>query len=228
MSHAALIVMAKAPAPGRSKTRLCPPCTPHEAAALARAALSDTLDAAARFAGGSRRCVLALDGERGDWLVDGFEVVPQRGRGLDERLASAFEDVGGPGLLVGMDTPQLDAALLERAAAALAEPGVDAVLGRAEDGGYWCVGLREPRHDAFVGVPMSSPRTWSAQRTLLRRLGLTVRDLPALRDVDCFDDARAVARAAPHTRFAAALSALGATGADAGAAADASAVAAAA
>src|SRR4029453_10639579 len=87
---ATLIVIAKAPVPGRVKTRLCPPCTPAQAAALAEASLRDTLAAAARC-GASRR-VVALDGAPGSWLPDGFEVIPQRGSGLAERLSAAFAD----------------------------------------------------------------------------------------------------------------------------------------
>jgi glycosyltransferase A (GT-A) superfamily protein (DUF2064 family) len=99
-----LLVIAKAPEPGRSKTRLCPPCSPEQAAALAEAALTDTLRAVAATPADER--VLVLDGTPGDWLPEGFRVVPQRGDGLDERLAAAFADAGGPALLIGMDTPQ--------------------------------------------------------------------------------------------------------------------------
>ncbi|HET6551139.1 MAG TPA: DUF2064 domain-containing protein, partial [Solirubrobacter sp.] len=112
----ALIVIAKAPVPGRVKTRLSPPCTPAEAAALASAALHDTLAAALRARRAGRR-VVALDGAAGPW--PGFEVIPQRGRGLDERLAAAFEDVGGPAFLVGMDTPQVTPVLLDAGLAAV-------------------------------------------------------------------------------------------------------------
>src|SRR5688500_4457952 len=103
MSGAALIVIAKEPVPGRVKTRLCPPCTPEQAARLARAALEDTLAACGDTVGAGRR-VLALDGEPGGWLPRGWDVVAQRGAGLAERLAHAFADVGGPAFLLGMDT----------------------------------------------------------------------------------------------------------------------------
>jgi uncharacterized protein len=196
---AALIVIAKAPVPGRVKTRLCPPCTPRQAAALAEAALRDTLEAVAAARGADRR-VLALDGETGDWLPAGFDVVPQRGHGLAERLAAAFKDVGGPALLIGMDTPQVTSALIDRALSALARR--DAALGPALDGGYWAIGLRRPDPRVFDGVPMSVATTGVAQRRRLDELGLSVADLPALRDVDTIADARAVAAAAPAGRFA--------------------------
>ncbi len=200
----ALIVIAKAPVAGRVKTRLCPPCTPEQAAALATAALADTLDAVAAAPADRRVCV--LDGEPGPWLPEGFEVLPQRGDGLDERLAAAFEDVRDPALLVGMDTPQLTAGHLRDGLDALAAPDCDAVLGLAPDGGYWAIGLRRPDRALFTGVPMSSHETGAAQRERLAGHGLRVTMLAELRDVDTIDDARVVADLAhPTSRFAVAL-----------------------
>ena len=199
---AALIVLAKAPRAGRVKTRLCPPCTPAEAAELARAALLDTL-AAAPPAG---RRVLVLDGEPGAWLPPGWEVLPQRCGGLGDRLAGAFADVAEPALLVGMDTPQVTPALLAAGLARLAH--ADAVLGPAPDGGYWAIGLRRADRAVFAGVPMSAARTGAVQRARLAALGLRTAELPPLRDVDTIADARLVARAAPAGRFAAALAAI--------------------
>jgi uncharacterized protein len=201
-----LLVLAKAPVVGRVKTRLCPPCTPDEAAALAEAALVDTLEAVAATPALER--VLVLDGEPGTWLPPGFTVVAQRGKGLAERLAAAFVDVGGgSALLVAMDTPQLSPVVLTEAAAALVADGVDAVLGPAVDGGYWAIGLRAPAPDpgVFAGVPMSTAFTCEAQRRRLSSLGLRWVELPVLRDVDDIDDARAVAAEAPGTHFRAAL-----------------------
>ncbi len=196
-----LIVIAKAPVPGRSKTRLTPPCTPEEAAEVAGAALADTLAAVAAVPGVDP--VLVLDGEPGGWVPDGFRVVPQRGDGLDERLASAFDDVGGPGLLIGMDTPQVTPDLLSGSLARLCSAEVDAVLGPAQDGGWWAIGLQRPDPRVFLGVPMSTAGTCDAQRARLRELGLTIGELKELRDVDTFDDAVEVARVAESTRFAA-------------------------
>ena len=200
----ALIVLAKAPVPGRVKTRLCPPCTPRDAAALAAAALSDTLLAAA--ATPAARHVLVLDGEIGRGIPSQFDVVPQVGGGLGARLAAAFAAVGAPALLIGMDTPQITPALLVAALDRLGRADTDAVLGLADDGGYWAVGLGVPCPTVFAGVPMSTARTGIAQLESLRRHGLRVALLPHLRDVDLYDDAAAVAAAAPSTRFAARFS----------------------
>ena len=204
MIDAALIVIAKAPVAGRSKTRLTPPCTPEQAAALAQAALQDTL--AAVLATPAARRVLVLDGEPGPWLPDGFEVLPQRGDGLEERLAAAFDDVGTAAFLVGMDTPQLTEAHLISGLEALHT--APSVFAPAEDGGYWGIGLRAPDPRVFAGVPMSADDTGDRQRARLEELGLGIVDLPALLDVDTIEDARTVARLAPQTRFARALDAM--------------------
>ena len=204
MTRGTIAVIAKAPVAGRSKTRLCPPCTPQEAAQLAQAALCDTLDAL-RGASCERR-VIVLDGEPGEWLDcagAGAEMITQRGNGLAERLAAAFADIGGPAFIVGMDTPQLTPALLESGLRALSV--CDASLGLAPDGGYWGIGLRAADARVFERVPMSSPATGRAQHARLRSLGLRVAGLPSLRDVDTIADAHAVAALAPGTRFAAQL-----------------------
>jgi uncharacterized protein len=206
----ALVVIAKAPVAGRSKTRLTPPCTPAQAAALAEAALADTLQAVA--ATPAPRRVVVLEGEPGAWLPGGFEVVAQRGGGLEERLANAFDDVGGAALVIGMDTPQVTPALLQAGATALLHDGVDAVLGPAGDGGYWAIGLREPDAALFAGLPMSEATTGTAQRARLDAAGLRVEALPELRDVDTIADAHAVAALAPEGRFARVLAAVSAAG----------------
>lgn len=197
-------VIAKAPVAGRVKTRLCPPCTPRQAAELAEASLRDTLRAVALVR--ATRHVLVLDGVPGPWLPSGFEVVAQRGDGLDERLAAAFEDLGGPALVIGMDTPHLSATDVQEALDALRF--ADAVLGPAADGGYWCIGLREPRPEALIGVPMSVAGTFAAQRARLAALGLSFAVVSELRDMDTIEDARAIAAAAPHLMIARALDAV--------------------
>jgi rSAM/selenodomain-associated transferase 1 len=205
--RATIVVIAKAPVAGRVKTRLCPPCTPVEAAALAEAALRDTLAAVASTPATAR--VLALDGAPGPWIPDGFVIVPQLGRGLDERLANAFAAVTGPAVLIGMDTPQVTPELLGDAIETLHTPGTDAVLGPASDGGWWAIGLHNADPRVFVGVPMSTPETCALQRARLAGLGLRAASLPELRDVDTFADAHEVALATPGSRFARTLASLG-------------------
>jgi rSAM/selenodomain-associated transferase 1 len=196
-----LLCIAKAPIAGRVKTRLCPPFTAEQAAELASAALLDTLDALA--ATPASRRVLVLDGEVFEGIPADFDVVPQRGNGLAERLTAAFADAaaGRPALVVGMDTPQVTAGLLSRAVERLLSPAVDAVFGLAADGGWWTLGLRQPQPEAFVGVPMSTAQTGAHQLRRLDHLGLAVHSLPTLTDVDTAADAAAVATTCPGTRF---------------------------
>ncbi|MFE2887058.1 DUF2064 domain-containing protein [Streptomyces sp. NPDC059272] len=196
-----LLVIAKEPLPGRVKTRLTPPFTPEEAAALAEASLVDTLHVV--LATPARRRVLVLAGAPGPWLPPGFDVVPQCDGGLDERLAAAFADCDGPALLIGMDTPQVTPELLTVDFA-----DCDAYFGPAEDGGFWALGLAHPDPALLRGVPMSTPATGAVQRARLTAAGLRVRDLPSLRDVDTAHDAELVAAEASAGRFAGELARL--------------------
>lgn len=195
-----VLVVAKAPVAGRVKTRLCPPCTPDQAAVIAEAALADTLTAVARC--GAVRKIVALEGEPGPWLPSGFEVIPQTSGDLGRRLTAAWQAVGGPGLQIGMDTPQLSSELLDHALGQLMTPSVDAVLGPAEDGGWWAIGLRRADPRVFVGVPMSTPATGAAQLARLEQLGMSVRTLAALRDLDHIEDGLAIAHLHPALRTA--------------------------
>ncbi|WP_267242077.1 TIGR04282 family arsenosugar biosynthesis glycosyltransferase [Streptomyces sp. PR69] len=201
-----MLVIAKAPVPGRVKTRLTAQFSAREAAWLAEAALADTLETV-RATPAARR-VLVLDGQPGDWLPGGFEVVPQCPGSLDVRLAHAFGQCEGPALLVGMDTPQITCELLTEGLRAAAR---GACFGPAADGGFWALGLARPAPELLLGVPMSTADTGAVQRERLVRAGLTVGELPVLRDVDTPHDAWLVAAEAPWTRFAAALAGLAGT-----------------
>jgi rSAM/selenodomain-associated transferase 1 len=209
-----VIVIAKLPVPGQVKTRLTPPFSPQEAALLARAALTDTLETVA--ATPVARRVLALSSPEPkvtpSWLPAGFEVIPQRDGGLDERLAGAFTDAyadGMPMVLIGMDTPQVTPGLLIDAATPLACGEADAVLGPAADGGFWLLGLRAPNWSLLRGVPMSRADTGQAQLARLQSAGLRVALMPQLTDVDYARDAMRVAAGIPESRFATALAQTG-------------------
>ncbi|MGW0857499.1 TIGR04282 family arsenosugar biosynthesis glycosyltransferase [Streptomyces sp. NPDC002690] len=198
-----LLVIAKEPVPGRVKTRLTPTFSPEEAAELAAASLSDTLLTVLSLPAARR--VLVLEGGPGPWLPPGIDIVPQCSGTLDERLAAAFASCAGPALLIGMDTPQVAPAHLAPALAPDGWERCDAWFGEAEDGGFWALGLASPDPGLLRGVPMSVPETGAVQRARLLGAGLTVRELPRLRDVDTAEDAVRVAGLAPHGRFAATL-----------------------
>jgi uncharacterized protein len=220
-ARAVVIVLAKAPVPGRVKTRLCPPATPQRASELAAAALLDTIETVRAVTG--VRVLVALDGDLRaaarwselDIALSGTTVVDQRGAGLGARIAAAHADAadrfpGLPTLLVGMDTPQVDPALIAGCLAYLStSDGPDAVLGPATDGGWWAVGLRDPRRARLlVDVATSRPDTGARTLDALRAGGLRVDLLPELTDVDTAADARAVSRQIPRSRFAAAAAGL--------------------
>jgi len=208
MSRPHVLVMAKEPRAGRVKTRLCPPCSPVVAAAVAEAALADTLAAVAACR--ASRKVLALDGRPGPWLPPGFDVIAQRGGDLNERLANAWCDAGGPGIQIGMDTPQVAPTELDDLLARLDRS--EALLGHALDGGWWVIGWRraDPRA-MFAGVPMSTPQTGRIQERRIRSLGLRLHRADTKRDLDTVEDLDVIAGEFPHLRTArlAASTALG-------------------
>lgn len=210
-----VLIVAKAPVPGRVKTRLIGAFTPHEAAALAAAALLDTLDACRLAADRTdAEVVVALDGRLEDAVADAtiaaalrdVRVIGQRGDGLGARLAHAHNDAAGPfgtTIQVGMDTPHVDPGVLVDAVATLRDAdGADALLGPAHDGGWWALGLRRAgAARCLSGVPMSRADTGALTLAALSEECRRVGHLPALGDVDTVDDVVAVASAHAN-RFA--------------------------
>lgn len=207
---ATALVVAKSPIAGFAKTRLTPPFSPVEAAYLAACALLDTLEAVRDS--GIQYPMVAWTGDidRAERRIEiasalkGFTVVPQRGNGFGKRLANAHADAarfGLPVLQIGMDTPQASPRLLAESAARLVETG-EAVLGPAADGGWWALGLSDPRPARLLTeVPMSTDRTGELTANVVRRCGFQVHELPELTDVDTYADLLAVAAVA-HGRFA--------------------------
>lgn len=193
-----LTVIAKEPRPGFVKTRLCPPCTPEQAADVAAAALLDTLDAVddvieatvAACPHDPLEPVLLFDGDPTDWARPGYRVVRQHGVGLAARLSNAFDELG-PGLIVGMEAPRAVPALLD--AATVLRAGND-LLGLAVDGGYWVIGLHRVDTAVFAGIPMSTSATGLAQLVRLHGLGRSVRMLSMVHDLDTVGDLRIAAQ----------------------------------
>lgn len=212
-----VLVVAKAPVPGFAKTRLAAVIGDGPAADLAAAALLDTLETVAG-ADVTHRMV-ALTGDvahavrRGELAtaLHGFTVVEQRGDTFAQRLAHAHADAqsfaGTPVFQIGMDTPQVTAGLLERSAQPLTT-GSACVLGPAEDGGWWALGVTAAWMAAPIGhVPTSRQDTGRATRAAIEAAGVTVHMLPVLRDVDHIADIAPVAAQCPpgsHFREAAA------------------------
>ncbi|MFC0453142.1 TIGR04282 family arsenosugar biosynthesis glycosyltransferase [Rhodococcus jostii] len=209
----AVLVVAKAPVPGFAKTRLAREVGDVRAADLAAASLLDTLDAVigARVA----QQVVAMTGDLGRAVrgpditaaLDRFTVMPQRGDGFAARLVNAHADTfaafGLPVLQIGMDTPQVTAGLLAESAALLTERAGRCVLGLAEDGGWWILGVPDAvSAEAIRPVPTSSRDTGRLTREALLAAGAEVLSLPTLRDVDYATDVAPVAALCPaSSRF---------------------------
>jgi hypothetical protein len=205
-----LLVVAKAPEPGRAKTRLAATVGDRVAADIAAAALLDTLDAVAAAPVAAR--VVALTGDLDSAVgvaairqrLESFTVIEQRGENFADRLANAHADAadGYPVLQIGMDTPQVTAELLASCAGRLLE--TPAVLGLAHDGGWWVLGVRTPATaECLRAVPMSQPDTGELTLKALRDTGIDVTPVQELADFDVVDDVAAVRDACgPASRFA--------------------------
>lgn len=203
------LVFAKAPIPGYAKTRLSPTYPPHDAAALAAAALLDTIDAVEGAA--TSRPVLSLAGSLDDAVcgrqirlaLRSWTVVPQVGRTFTRRLVVAHRDAASRGsgvVQIAMDTPQVTPAVLRQAATAL--DGSDVIIGPTVDGGWWLLGLR-PGVDAapLTTVEMFTTHTGRATAAAFENHGFRVLTVDELADVDTAQDAAIVAELAPETRF---------------------------
>lgn len=185
----AVLVMAKAPLPGRAKTRLIPALGAEGAAALAARMLDHALtEALAASLGPVTLCAapqashpafagLAQAGRIG--IVDQGE--GDLGARMQRAFAHALSRHAGA-LLIGTDAPALDAAVLRAAHAALT--GHDAVVVPAHDGGYVLIGLRRIEPRLFADVPWSTPQVMALTRERLRGAGLRWAELPPLHDVD--------------------------------------------
>jgi hypothetical protein len=184
-------LFAKAPVPGQVKTRLCPPLTPSQAAALQEAML---LDVAERLAAVRefRTEILFAPPAAEAWfrarMPPACTLRAQEGEGLGERLArcsQALLSSSHPGTLVivGSDHPLLASATVLQAFARL-EAGADLVLGPDAGGGYYLIGLRAAQPWIFREVPMSSEQMYAATCRLARARGLTLVELEPGYDID--------------------------------------------
>jgi uncharacterized protein len=202
----AIGVMAKAPRAGRSKTRLCPPLLPEQAAALSAAFLRDTTEnlvAASRtapirglIAYAPAGSVSAFDDTVADGigfiLADGVSVtegdmpgdVLGFGRCLLHAVQAMLSQGFGAACVLNSDSPTLPTPLLARAAHTLLEAGDRVVLGPAEDGGYYLLGVKALHARLFADIAWSTDSVADATRARARELGLDIVELPVWYDVD--------------------------------------------
>src|SRR5262245_24753069 len=184
-----LLVVAKQPAAGQTKTRLCPPLSAASAAALYECFLQDTLDVMRQVPGVERSIVYLPSDAAGYFhtLAPDMALTPQRGADLGERLDHLLSDAlaGGAAQAVVMDSdsPTLPAAYVAEAFARLDGPD-DVVLGPCHDGGYYLIGLKRPQPRLLREVQMSTPFVVRDTLALADTLGLRVALLPSWYDVD--------------------------------------------
>ena len=198
--HRALIVLAKAPAAGVTKTRLCPHLTPDEAAAFASAALVDTLAIASSVKGCTLRLAhppgadASLAALLGTDLPPTFTVPPgDVGMAMCAAIAYAQDHGATQVALIGSDLPSLPPAYIERAFARL-DDGADVVLGPAEDGGYYLIAATAPHPALFTDIPWSTDTVFRQTVAKTAASGLTLATLPPWYDIDDIADLRRCAR----------------------------------
>ncbi len=186
--------MSKAPRPGKVKTRLSPPLTPEEAAALNICFLRDTTENIATVAGEGTAAGLVCYTPVGDevafdgLLPEGFALIPQRGDGFGERLHLAAVDILACGFgavcLIDSDSPTLPTAALRAAVEALQRPGDRLVLGGSDDGGYYLIGLKQAHQAPFEEITWSTASVYRETVERLHEAKIEIVELPLWYDVD--------------------------------------------
>lgn len=183
-----LLVVAKQPSAGQTKTRLCPPLTGESAAELYEHFLRDTLEIMRRVPDVQRSIVYLPEAAEPYFrqLAPDMTLTRQQGESLGERLdhllSAALTAGAERAVVMDSDSPTLPAAFVAQAFDRLEE--VDVVLGPCRDGGYYLIGVRTPQPRLLREVPMSTPTVLRDTIALADELGLRVALLPEWYDVD--------------------------------------------
>ena len=194
MTRCALGLMAKAPIAGAVKTRLQPPLTAREAAALNICFLRDmaaNIQTVSETEAASGLVVYTPAGAESAFdgvLPEGFELLVQRGSSLGERLCNATDDLLKQGYsavcLINSDSPNLPKSILIQAIESLALEGDRVVLGAAEDGGYYLIGLKHAHRNLFNEIAWSTSDVLARTQQRAAEIDLPVELLPTWYDVD--------------------------------------------
>jgi uncharacterized protein len=184
-------IMAKVPAAGEVKTRLCPPLTPAQAAGLARCFLQDRVGQLCELPAVAPIVAFTppeRERELHALLPDGVRLVQQQGADLGARLDRLLTDLvaegAGGAIAVDADSPTLPTEFVHRACTHLAERTADVVLGPCDDGGYYLIGLRQAAPALFREMPWSTPAVLDETIARARRFGLRLALLPPWFDID--------------------------------------------
>jgi rSAM/selenodomain-associated transferase 1 len=199
-----MAIMAKAPRFGEAKTRLVPPLSASEAAALSACFIRDSAEniaAATKHAAIDGYIAFSPAGSEAEFaalLAEGARLLPSRRSGLGASLHDAIEDLLAEGYgavcLVNSDSPTLPTSLLLTAARELSVSGDRMVLGPAEDGGYYLIGVKRQHARLFDGIAWSTPLVFAQTVARAREIGLEPIVLPAWYDVDDIDSLRRLHR----------------------------------
>ena len=183
--------MAKAPRPGKVKTRLCPPLTLEQSAALNICFLKDTAQNLSEI--GSSAGLICYTPAGDESLFEGilpttFSLILQRGDGFGERLLFAAQDILACGFasvcLIDSDSPTVPTQAFEQAVTELARPGDRIVLGGSDDGGYYLIGLKHPHPEPFQNITWSTATVFAETLAAAQQAGIEVVQLPLWYDVD--------------------------------------------
>jgi rSAM/selenodomain-associated transferase 1 len=190
----ALAVMAKAPRPGKVKTRLSPPLTPAQASALNICFIRDTTENIQRVTETSHSVGLVAYTPLGEeaafagLLPPTFQLLAQRGDGFGERLLYVCEDLFACGFsavcLIDSDSPTMPQHALVQAVERLSRPGDRMVLGGSDDGGYYLIGIKRLHRRLFENIDWSTERVFAQTLDRAGEIGLAAELLPTWYDVD--------------------------------------------
>lgn len=190
----ALAVMAKAPRPGKVKTRLSPPLTPQQASALNICFIRDTTENIRQVTEAGNSVGVVAYTPIGDeaafegLLPPAFQLLGQRGEGFGERLLHVSEDLFACGFsavcLIDSDSPTMPQDALLEAVEALSRAGDRMVLGGSDDGGYYLLGMKRLHHRLFEQIDWSTERVFAQTLERAKEIGLKAELLPTWYDVD--------------------------------------------
>ncbi|MEM7759435.1 MAG: TIGR04282 family arsenosugar biosynthesis glycosyltransferase [Cyanobacteria bacterium P01_A01_bin.40] len=190
-----LIIFSRYPEPGKTKTRMIPALGAPGAAELQRLMTEHTLKTAQQllsernlkidvyFSGGSQQLMA-------EWLGKDLSYIAQALGDLGNKLQAAFEKAFKLGnqrvVIIGIDCPDIDRTILNQAFNSLQDH--DLVLGVAEDGGYYLIGLNQVQPQLFCNIDWGTERVLNQTRNIAENLNLDVHYLPTLSDVDRPED----------------------------------------
>ena len=194
-SKSLLVVVAKAPEPEKVKTRLFPNLTPVEATNLYRCFIRDRIEEISRLKDIDLAISYTPAGSKEfftQFISNGFQLFPQKGRDLGERLYNIFADKLNQGYaavsIIDSDTPDLPRAIVRQSFQLLINDAVDAVFGPCHDGGYYLVGLRRPHPELFQDIDWSTETVLQETLKKAAKLNLRTKLLARWNDLDTFED----------------------------------------